>query len=74
MDTYSLLREFADSWFLLGMFGFFLSAVIWAFLPSQKSARDEAASIPFKTDTAGCANNCPDCSCTYDFLKEAQDG
>ena len=27
MDTYSFLRELADSWVLLAMFGFFASAV-----------------------------------------------
>ena len=48
MDTYSVLREFADSWFLIAMFGFFIAAVIWAFLPSQRSAREDAAQIPFK--------------------------
>ena len=74
MDTYSLLREFADSWFLLGMFGFFISAVIWAFLPSQKSAREDAANIPFRSDQKTCENNCADCGCDYDFLKEAQNG
>ena len=48
MDTYSILRAFADSWFLIAMFTFFLGVVIWAFLPSQRSARDDAASIPFR--------------------------
>ena len=29
MDTYSLLREIADSWVLLAMFLFFAGVVIW---------------------------------------------
>jgi cytochrome c oxidase cbb3-type subunit 4 len=50
MDTYSFLRELADSWILLAMFGFFAGAAIWAFLPSQSSAREEASMIPFRKD------------------------
>ncbi len=48
MDTYSLLREIADSWGLLAMFVFFLGAALWAFWPSQSEARKEASMIPFK--------------------------
>ncbi len=51
MDTYSLLRAFADSWFLLAMFTFFVGVAIWAFLPSQRANRDDAASIPFRDTT-----------------------
>lgn len=50
MDTYSLLREFADSWVLLAMFAFFIGAGIWAFLPSQADAREEARRIPLRDD------------------------
>ena len=65
MDTYSLLREIADSWVLLGMFGFFLGAAIWAFLPSQADARKDAQMIPFRNDDLGetCTNGCNDCVC-----------
>ena len=72
METYSLLREFADSWFLIAMFAFFLGASIFAFWPSLKSARDDAASIPLRDDaasvtlrdeTAGCSNDCKSCRC-----------
>lgn len=51
MDTYSLLREIADSWVLLGMFGFFIGTVLWAFLPSQHRDRVDASEIPFRNDT-----------------------
>lgn len=51
MDTYSLLREIADSWVLLAMFAFFIGAGIWAFLPSQASAREEARMIPLRDDS-----------------------
>jgi len=36
METYSFLREIADSWVLLAMFAYFIGAGIWAFLPSLK--------------------------------------
>lgn len=50
MDTYSLLRQIADSWVLVAMFAFFVGAGIWAFLPSQAGARKEASMIPLRDD------------------------
>ncbi|MBB3995266.1 cytochrome c oxidase cbb3-type subunit 4 [Sulfitobacter undariae] len=63
MDTYSILREFADSWVLLGMFAFFIGAGVWAFLPSQRSAREDASLIPFRNETPvkACKDNCEKC-------------
>ena len=52
MDTYSLLREFADSWMLLAMFTFFVGTAIWAFWPSQNKAREDASLIPFRNELA----------------------
>lgn len=52
MDTYSLLREIADSWVLLAMFAYFIGAGIWAFLPSQSKARKDASMIPLRDDVA----------------------
>ena len=52
METYTFMRELADSWVLLAMFGFFLGAAIWAFLPSQRSAREDASLIPFRNEAA----------------------
>lgn len=66
MDTYSLLREIADSWVLLAMFAYFIGAAIWAFLPSQKQARQEASLIPFRNDdktASGCSGSCDTCVC-----------
>ena len=64
MDTYSLLRQFADSWVMLGIFGFFIGACIWAFLPSQAAAREDASMIPLRDDVAPskCTGGCADCS------------
>ncbi|MEO0403050.1 MAG: cbb3-type cytochrome c oxidase subunit 3 [Pseudomonadota bacterium] len=51
MDTYSFLRELADSWVLLAMVVFYVGACLWAFRPGARRANDEAASIPFRHDT-----------------------
>ena len=50
METYTFLRELADSWVLLAMFLFFVAAGIWAFLPSQNAAREDARMIPLRDD------------------------
>ncbi|KAB7614283.1 cbb3-type cytochrome c oxidase subunit 3 [Amylibacter sp. SFDW26] len=47
MDTYSIFREFADSWGLLGMFLFFIGAVLMLFRPGAKALHKDAANIPF---------------------------
>jgi len=79
MDTYSILREIADSWVLLAMFAFFLGTCAYAFWPTAQAARDEASMIPFRHDlpaAAGCENNCDGCGCDadkFDFLKEDKD-
>ncbi|PRX37381.1 cytochrome c oxidase cbb3-type subunit 4 [Meinhardsimonia xiamenensis] len=48
METYSLLREFADSWFLLVLFAFFIGTVIWAFRPGSGPIHRDSAEIPFR--------------------------
>lgn len=48
MDTYSLLREIADSWVLLAMFIFFLGVIVWAFRPGSRKVHDDTANIPFR--------------------------
>lgn len=50
METYSFLRELADSWALLAMFGVFLGIVLWAFRPGSNKVHQETASIPFRHD------------------------
>ena len=61
MDTYSLLREFADSWVLLAMFTFFLGVIVWAYLPSQRPARKAASEIPFRYEKPACSGKCAAC-------------
>lgn len=67
MDTYSLLREIADSWVLLAMFILFIGVAIFAFLPSQKKAREDASMIPFRSEDApkSCKGNCDDCASKF---------
>ncbi|MEO0379341.1 MAG: cbb3-type cytochrome c oxidase subunit 3 [Pseudomonadota bacterium] len=50
MDTYSFLRELADSWVLLAMVIFYVIACLWSFRPGARGANEEAASIPFRND------------------------
>lgn len=64
MDTYSILREFADSWFLIAMFAFFVGTAIWVFLPGRRKASEDAAGIPFReaepeTDSAATTKDDP---------------
>ena len=49
-DTYSLLREFADSWAMLAILGFFIGAVLWAFRPGSTKTYEDALAIPFRHD------------------------
>lgn len=48
METYSFLREFADSWMLLAMFAFFLGVIVWAFRPGSTKTYEDTADIPFR--------------------------
>ena len=48
METYSLLREFADSWMLLALFAFFIGVVLWVFRPGSGKTYADTASIPFR--------------------------
>ena len=49
-ETYTWLRQLADSWFLLAMFAFFVIAVAWAFRPGARRLHDDAAGIPLRDD------------------------
>ena len=50
METYTAMRQFADSWALLGMMIFFVGAVLWTLRPGSKQGADEAAHIPLEDD------------------------
>ena len=50
MDTYSILRQIADSWGLLAMVIFFLGAILFTLRPGSKKIHDDSAQIPFRND------------------------
>ncbi|MGF1500883.1 MAG: cbb3-type cytochrome c oxidase subunit 3 [Paracoccaceae bacterium] len=50
-STYQLLREFADSWFLLAMVLFFVGMVLYTLRPGAKATHDDIANIPLRNDT-----------------------
>ncbi len=48
MSIYTLLRELADSWVLIGLFFFFGVAVLWAFRPGSRDVHRDTSNIPFR--------------------------
>ena len=51
METYSLLRSFADSWMLLALTLFFVAVLVWVFRPSAKTTYRDAADVVFRNDS-----------------------
>lgn len=62
METYSFLRELADSWVLLAMFVFFIGVIIWAFRPGSTDIYASVADIPLRNDTRPKCKNCAGCA------------
>ena len=50
METYTLLRAFADSWMLLAMTMFFFGMVLWTLRPGSKAHHDNISRIPLRND------------------------
>ena len=50
METYSLLREFADSWMLIFLTAVFTAVIVWAFRPGSRKVHDDIASSIFLHD------------------------
>jgi len=50
MDTYSVMREFADSWMLLFLTLFFIGVIAWALRPGSAATHRDSADIPFRHD------------------------
>ena len=65
MDTYSWLRELADSWVLLAMTLFYIGAILWVFRPGSTRMYKDISDIPLRNERpeAACGNNCEDCAC-----------
>ena len=77
METYTFLREMADSWALLLLFVFFVGTWVWAFRPGSRAVHRDSADIPFRHEdapapAAGCGKGCPDCTCTTFNIEELQ--
>lgn len=51
MDTYSWMRQFADSWMLLAMTLFFIGVILWAFRPGSRKTHQDTSNIPFRNET-----------------------
>ncbi len=56
METYSILREFADSWWLLAMFAFFVGQILWTLRPWAAEKHRDIANIPLRNDDLGPAD------------------
>ena len=50
METYSLMREFADSWMMLFLFAVFIAVIFWAFRPGSRRTHDDAANSIFRNE------------------------
>ena len=61
METYTFLRELADSWVLLAMFGFFIVVIAFAFRPGSTAIYKDVADIPLRDD-AGPERDAPKAS------------
>ncbi|GAB5435090.1 MULTISPECIES: cbb3-type cytochrome c oxidase subunit 3 [Roseobacteraceae] len=48
MEEYTFLRQLADSWFLVGLFAFFVGVVFWVFRPGSTKTYQDTANIPFR--------------------------
>lgn len=57
METYSLLREFADSWMLLTLFGFFVGVILFVMRPGSTKTYKNVADIPFRHEDKPAAQN-----------------
>ncbi len=50
MQTYSLLRAFADSWMLLALTLVFIAVILWAFRPGSRKTHDAVAASIFRNE------------------------
>jgi cytochrome c oxidase cbb3-type subunit 4 len=50
METYTLLRSFADSWHLLFMFLFFIGVFLFILRPGANKTHRESANMIFRND------------------------
>ena len=48
METYTFLREIADSWMLVALFCFFVGMIFWVMRPGSTKTYRNVADIPFR--------------------------
>ncbi|NCO87931.1 MAG: cbb3-type cytochrome c oxidase subunit 3 [Rhodobacterales bacterium] len=48
METYTFLRQLADSWVMLVMLLLFIGMVLFLYRPGSRHIHDAAASVPFR--------------------------
>ena len=53
METYDSMRQFADSWGLVGIAVVFATACVWVMRPGAKESARDAADIPLRDDDGG---------------------
>ena len=50
METYTFLRQLADSWVMLAILLVFIGVVFWAFRPGSRPIHQDAANSIFRHD------------------------
>jgi cytochrome c oxidase cbb3-type subunit 4 len=70
METYSFLREFADTWMLVALFVFFVGVVLYVFRPGSRKLHQDTANIPFRHEDKPATD--ADMN-THEDAKEAQE-
>ena len=51
MDSYSFLRQLADSWVLVALTLIFLGVVVFVFRPGSRKVQQDAADSIFRNET-----------------------
>ncbi|MEM7671015.1 MAG: cbb3-type cytochrome c oxidase subunit 3 [Pseudomonadota bacterium] len=51
METYTILREFADSWWLIAMTLFFIGVSLYTLRPGTREQHRDIAMTPMRNDT-----------------------
>ena len=71
METYTILRQFADSWAMLALLLFFLGVIVWAFRPGSRKMHEDTANIPFRHEDKPAGNGGPGHHADTGLAKEA---
>jgi cytochrome c oxidase cbb3-type subunit 4 len=73
METYTLLRAFADSWMVLALTLFFVGMVLWVFRPAARKLQKDAATSIFRHDKKPAPPTEADAPETAPAVKEVRD-